>query len=507
MTISFKRYVDIVSGVGAGAGVRLRDLILRVFTNNLRQPPGSFTEFPSADDVGLYYGTASIEYRMAVFYFGFISKNITRANKISFASWVDVARAPRIYGTAAHGTLAQLKAITTGALDLTLGGFAQNVTGINFSAAVDLAGVATILQTAIRAVVAGGTQWTLATVTFNAQTNAFEVVGGQAVAGPVSVNPATANSIATSMGWLAPSAIFAPGAIVQTPVDAFTTSHLANDNFGTFTFTPRLVQADWDVVLRANDALNVKFMALVPVPDIATGQGYYAMWAGLGGGALILSPVNAVPAAQEFPEIAPAAVAAATDYNRRNSVQNYMYQIFTLTPTVTDNANADLCDASRINYYGRTQKAGQPIDFFQRGTLMGLPVDPVDMNVYVNEMWFKDLVGSAIMGLLLALSRVSANVTGRSQLIAIIMANISAAIFNGTISVGKPFTTIQKLYIGQLTGDELAWYQVQNIGYWLDCNMQSYVTVDGRTEWKAVYTLIYSKDDAIRKVEGSHVLI
>ena len=27
------------------------------------------------------------------------------------------------------------------------------------------------------------------------------------------------------------------------------------------------------------------------------------------------------------------------------------------------------------------------------------------------------------------------------------------------------------------------------------------------TEWKAVYTLIYSKDDAIRKVEGSHVLI
>jgi hypothetical protein len=37
--------------------------------------------------------------------------------------------------------------------------------------------------------------------------------------------------------------------------------------------------------------------------------------------------------------------------------------------------------------------------------------------------------------------------------------------------------------------------------------MQSYVTVDGRTEWKAVYTLIYSKDDTVRKVEGSHVLI
>ena len=61
--------------------------------------------------------------------------------------------------------------------------------------------------------------------------------------------------------------------------------------------------------------------------------------------------------------------------------------------------------------------------------------------------------------------------------------------------------------IGQLTGDENAWQQVARIGYWLDCVLQSYVTTDSRTEWKAVYTLIYSKDDAIRKVEGSHVLI
>jgi len=507
MTISFKRYVDIVSGVGAGAGVRLRDLIGRIFTNNLRLPPASFIEFTSADDVGSYFGTTSIEYRMAVFYFGFISKNITRANKISFAAWADVARAPRIYGTSAHGTLAQLKAIVAGALDLTLGGYQSNITALNFSAAVDMAGVASILQTAIRAVVAGGIQWTGATVTFNAQTNAFEVVGGSAVAGPVSVNPATAGSIAASMGWLLPSAIFAPGAIAQSALDAFTTSNQANDNFGSFTFTPRLVQTDWDAILRANDALNVKFMALVPVPDIPTGQGYYAMWAGISGGGLVLSPVNAVPAAQEFPELAPMALLAATDYNKRNSVQNYMYQIFTLTPTVQDNTNADLADAARINYYGRTQTAGQPIDFFQRGVLLGLPVDPVDMNVYANEMWFKDLVGATIMSLLLALSRVSANVTGRAQLIAIIMSVIGQAVFNGTISIGKPFTTVQKLYIAQLTGDDLAWYQVQNIGYWLDCNVQSYVTTDGRTEWKAVYTLIYSKDDAIRKVEGSHVLI
>lgn len=505
MTISFKRYVDIVSGVGAGAGVRLRDLIGRIFTNNIRLPAASFAEFTSADDVGVYFGTTSIEYRMAVFYFGFISKNITRANKLSFARWVDVNVAPRIFGTSQHATLVQLKAIVAGALNLTMGGATQNIVGLNFSAAVDMAGVAAILQTAIR--LNADPQWANAVVTFNAQRNAFELTGALAAVSPISLDPTTAASIATAFGWVPGSAIFAPGAVAQSSLDAFTTSHLANDNFGSFTFTPRLVADDWDAILRANDALNVKFMALVPVPDIPTGAGYYAMWAGISGGGLVLSPVNPVPASQEFPELAPMALLAATDYNRRNAVQNYMYQIFTLTPTVQSNADADAADAVRVNYYGRTQTAGQPIDFFQRGVLLGLPVDPVDMNVYANEMWFKDLVGSTIMSLLLALSRVSANATGRSQLIAIIMSTIGQAVFNGTISIGKPLSTVQKLYIAQLTGDELAWHQVQNIGYWLDCVLTSYVTVDGRTEWKAVYTLIYSKDDAIRKVEGSHVLI
>jgi len=64
-----------------------------------------------------------------------------------------------------------------------------------------------------------------------------------------------------------------------------------------------------------------------------------------------------------------------------------------------------------------------------------------------------------------------------------------------------------RLYVTDLTGDELAWHQVQNVGYWITCIIAQDVTTDGRTEYKAVYTLIYAKDDAIRKVEGIHVLI
>lgn len=94
-----------------------------------------------------------------------------------------------------------------------------------------------------------------------------------------------------------------------------------------------------------------------------------------------------------------------------------------------------------------------------------------------------------------------------SQILAILQDVIDRALFNGVISVGKTLTTVQRLYITELTDDELAWHQVQGIGYWVACEMQSYVTQDSRTEFKAVYTLIYSKDDDIRKVEGTHVLI
>jgi hypothetical protein len=200
-------------------------------------------------------------------------------------------------------------------------------------------------------------------------------------------------------------------------------------------------------------------------------------------------------------------ILAATNYANRNSVMNYMFKQFPVTPSVLSTTTSNSYDTLRVNYYGRTQEAGQVIDFYQRGTLTGMATDPVDQNVYANEQWLKSKIGSDLMELLLSLARISANAQGRSQVITTVQTGAELATFNGTISVGKTLTTTQKLYITELTGDELAWHQVQNIGYWIDCVMERVETIDGRVEYKAVYSLIYSKDDAIRKVEGTHILI
>jgi hypothetical protein len=501
MAISFKRFVDIVSGVGGGAGVRLRDLILRLFSTDTRVPAGTVIEMTSADDVKAYFGASSPEYLRAVFYFGFISKLVTAPKKISFSRWANVAAAGRIYGATKSFVISQFTGVSTGALKLTIGAYTADVTGLNFTGAGTLSAVATTLQTAIRAIVAGGADWTAATVTYNATANRFELVGGVVGAEAIATAaPGSGVDVRSLLGWDA-TAVFSPGVAAQEPLDAFTASVQVSDNFGSFAFTSALTQAQVAAVALQNDTYNVKFMYLVGIAQ-ADAAAYYGALSGLSGVATVLAPLST-----EYPELLPAAILAATDYSRRNSVQNYMFQQAALTPSVQDNATADAMDASRVNYYGRTQTAGQFLDFFQRGIMMGLASDPVDLNTYANEMWLKDAAGAKVMELLLSLARVSANATGRSQLLAVLQSVIETAVFNGTISIGKPLNTTQKLYIGNMTGDPLAWQQVYRLGYWLDCVLQSYTTQDGRTEWKAVYTLIYSKDDAVRKVEGSHVLI
>jgi hypothetical protein len=76
------------------------------------------------------------------------------------------------------------------------------------------------------------------------------------------------------------------------------------------------------------------------------------------------------------------------------------------------------------------------------------------------------------------------------------------------ISAGKSLTTVQQQYISQISGDTTAWRQVANIGYWLNVTFSSFVNPNSfLTEWQANYTLIYSKNDAIRSVQGNDVLI
>ena len=84
MAISIKKYINIVSGVGAGTSVRTKDLILRIFTQSQFISPNTVIECESAEDVAGVFGYGSEEHKRATFYFSYISKTITAPKKISF---------------------------------------------------------------------------------------------------------------------------------------------------------------------------------------------------------------------------------------------------------------------------------------------------------------------------------------------------------------------------------------------------------------------------------------
>ena len=110
--------------------------------------------------------------------------------------------------------------------------------------------------------------------------------------------------------------------------------------------------------------------------------------------------------------------------------------------------------------------------------------------------------------LFLSLAKISANAQGSGQVITALQSVIDQAVFNGAISVNKSLTTAQQLYITEITNDPDAWRQVQTIGYWVSCVITSAVNpITHLVEYTATYTLVYSKDDIIRSVSGTDILI
>jgi hypothetical protein len=510
--IRFSKYVRIVSGVGGASAVRQRDLIGRLITQGERMSPGEVLEFADAASVAAHFGNNSPEHLRALFYFGYVSPSISSPRSLSFSRYAPAGTAPKLFGGKLSASLATLKTITAGVLGFKFnGGDTVDVTALNFAAAATFADIATTLQTAIRATADANLD--AATVTYDAPSNSFKLVcAGAAGLSDVTFAVVQAGAgltdAAAYLKWYDADAIVTHGAAAQTPVQAFEQSVAISNNFGSFVIMPSNVDGafpaleDLAAVAAANAAMNVAFHFSVPVKE-ADAETWSAALIGFAGTSLTLSPI-----ATEYPELAPVAQLAAIDYTRRNASTNYMFRQFGgLTPSVQADALSDSLDALRVNYYGRTQTAGATLDFYQRGVMMGGVTAPVDMSVYGNEAWFKDACASAIMDLLLSASRVPANESGRGMILAVVQDVIDLALVNGVVSVGKSLTSAQKLFVSQQTGDDLAWHQVEANGYIVSAEIVEYTNTSGVQEYKCVYSVLYSKDDAVRLVEGSHSLI
>ena len=518
MTISMDKYVKINSKVGGADAESQRELILRLFTTSTLASPSTALEFESADEVATFFGEDSDEHLRAKSYFSYISPALTRPRKISFARDMTSASAPQVIGSAPE-SVANIKAAATKAGNSmgisyktgtsgTLNSYA--IENINLASATTYAQIATALQTAIRARFASNSVSSLKnmTVIYDSTRGAFVASGTSGdditfmfstLQWDLTKAVGLYSDVSTGAGATVVGGNKTTGSAADSVADAIDVSN----NFGTFSFIRTLTTAEHLAIATANAARNVEFEYIVPVTSSNAEEVSAALFA-LGGTSLVLvADTNT-----EYDELLPAAIKAATRYDKSDSVVSYMYREQEgLTAKVTNTDVSNAMDLLRVNYYGQTQAEGTKRSFYQRGVMMGGTSDLVDQNIYANEQWLKDDARNGFMNLFRDVGRVSANPIGQNKLVNTLQQTIDQAVENGTISVGKDLTSRQKQYITEQADDDTVWVQVQNIGYWYKVGMESYPTKDGRTEWRATYTLIYSKDDTIRQVVGDDLLI
>ena len=322
MSISVKRYVNITSGAGASSGVAVRDLVLRVFTQNPLVPADHVTTITNATDAGVFFGTTSDEYAIALKYFSFVSKNITSPQKMSFARWNPTAIAPVIYGDPA--TVKQLSAfvaVTAGLLDIDVDGVVESFTGIDFSTATTLAQVATILQTEIQ----GGTdpQFATATVQYDTNTTAFILTGSVPGAGLMKAKVVAGADISALLGWTTGGQIEAPGAAAQTAEESVALSANNDDNFGSFVYGGTVLPTDPELVKVSawNATQNNSYVFCMPVSP-ANALTQQILVKGNEGTALTLVDISTIG---DHSGTIPAEILAGTDYSRAGASANYMF--------------------------------------------------------------------------------------------------------------------------------------------------------------------------------------
>lgn len=493
MAISQTKYINIISGVGGQPAVSQRDLIGRVFTNNALVPTGAVVEFSGGataalKSVGDYFGTTSAEYAFASKYFGFVSKKATQASKISFARYASVATGATVYGIK-DVALNACQSETDGDLTFELNGEAKTVNSVNLFSATDLANVATSVTTALT------TADIDCSVEYDATNARFVLKTTETGAG--NTLSACKGSLATLFGWDELNAIISDGVDAATPALTVAESAEVSNNFYSFCFLTELQANDLQAIAEWVQAQNVRYMFSITTTP-ANANAVVTAVKGYNGVGVTLDAFNATAGYMPMTAI------AAIDWTRSGAAINMMYQQFPgVNPSVTTDADSNKYDKLKVNYYGVTQQAGQPVSFYQNGVLQG---EISDMGVYANEAWLKDSLFTNLLNLRLALDTLPATSVGKALVLSTMMDSINQALFNGVITVGKTLDATQKAYITQLSGDADAWMNIQSSGYWVTANVEKY-TEDGVEKYKINYLLIYSKGDSVNFIDGSDVLI
>lgn len=500
MAISMKKYVDIKSAINNIKTATEKDLIARIFTTS-ESLTADVVECENIAEVGTIFGASSDEYKIAEKYFSFINKYARSPRKISFAK------------NFVGGEYAEVKGIVELTMDNDYENF-QTIMSSSKTLTIDINGTSTDLSIIISTEVytdidtvcnavktAINTELSTATiaVTCNYASGKFSFKANSKANQTISLSGDVADIIKISSSF---NPIVITGRAVSTYSQVFETIYQTSNNFATFVFLG-LTDSTELATLANYVALNYpsEFMTVIPVSssNYSTIQSAVATIDGVS-----LELCGATEDTGKYNFVLPMSITATTDYNKENGTVNYMYTQDSNSKVVVDNdTEAEQYDDVKVNYYGRTQQAGQKLAFYQNGVLQG---KYQDQNIFVNEIWLKDALTTKYINYMMLTSNWYANKAGQAIGQGLAMDVIDRAKLNGTITTEKEISEADKVYIYNVTSDENAWRQIYQEGYYLTTSIVK-KTINNQETYVFNYVLLYSKGDSIKKVEGIDILI
>ena len=472
------------------------DLVLNglFLTTSALIPTGGVMGFSTADDVASFFGSASEEYRVASVYFAGYKNSFKKPRQVFFGSRVNAAAAAWLRGAKYIGTLAQLQAVTSGTLDLSINGTSITLTSLDFSSATSLSGCATVLQTALAAKLPS------TTCSYSSQTGAFQITSpttGEAS----TITYAEEGTLATLLGLTqAKGATLSQGSDALDVADNMRSIRGVTENWATFTF---LYSATDDEILDLSawaSAQGVEYLFVCCSTDAnlknqvdTTSIAYKLKEATAGATTLIFG--DQVYAAFIM------GTAASIDWDRTQGAITFAFKSLDgLAPTIDNATEATTLLGKKCNLYGTYATRNDDFVFLYDSNMYG---DYNFIDPFINASWCNNALQVAIMNGLSMSPRVPYNEDGYTQIRSWCQDPINRARRNGVIDPGLNLSEAQKTELIREAGLDIT-SNLQTDGYSLQ-------VIDGGPQVRTTrdtpsVSLWYSYAGSVQRVELASTL-
>jgi len=454
MTIPVSSIVSVNPGViGAGGSpLALNGVIL---SKSLFIPTSTVQSFADADAVSAYFGPASTEYALSQVYFAGYDNSTIKPGTLFFAPFVDVARAGWLQsGSLAGMSLADLQALGSGTVIVTVDGVSKTSSSIALGAIASFSAAAT----AIAAAFTGSPL----TCTWDAVRSVFVLTS--ATTGATSTMSFATGTLSAGLKLTsATGAVLSAGSAVDTPSGAMDKVKAATQNWAAFTTIWEPVTADKQLFGVWASAQNSRFAYVAWDTDAQAIVGSSTTCFGYLAKSLAYDGVLPVYNTKELAVFVLGFV-ASIDFSRRNGRATAAFKSQSgINPTASDQTTADTLLANGYSFYGSYATAVQGYVFLYNGQMSG---KWKWLDTFVDQVYLNSQFKAALLTLLTNSGSVPYNEQGFSLIRAAMIDPITAALNFGTIRTGVVLSAAQTAQVNAAAGRDVA-STIQQQGYYL----------------------------------------